>query len=332
MKVANYITPPSTLLLTVDKLSSELFGLDEDELNVMLKDKNKVHKFKESEPKYEDKLPKGTNEATTKFQLQYHDCWKDALNLTFFDQIILSVGMTEFLCKNTIITPNIIYRDLGGAKNSCSFCYIEQIQQSLHKLSNLEMLLNAKDASKFLFQVKGNAFDDIRRGFVLPAEPITVKLNGQQCQAYQLTQMSIVFEYARCKGHLVQIPIKHLNVPHTKNTLTFLLLKIYLYTRILRIQRALAHNKKKQVTEPQSILLDTMYQVCEFQKKMITLKPKSLSEFYSSLMNHIIRYMDYLIQLKVISSYQIVDENKIPQKYLKDCTKILFTLASSSQS
>ena len=321
MLTANYITSPSALLLTTDKLSSELFGLDEDELNVMLKDKSKVHKFTETEPKYEDNQPKGTNEVTTKFQLQYHDCLDDALNLSFFDQIIMSVCMTEYLQGNIVVTPNIIYRDLGGAKNSCCFNYADQIQQSLHKLSNLEIRLNATQASKFLFQVKGTAFDEVRRGFVLPVEEVTVKLNGQQCQAYKLTGMSVVFEYARCKGHLAQIPITHLNIPHTKNTLEFMLIKVYIYMRVLREQRSLTHFKKKRPAVLQSIKLKTLYSVCGFTEKMKSLQPKSLSEFYRGLTNHITRFMDHLIGLGVISSYQLVDVQGV-LRHLKDCVRI----------
>lgn len=327
MKSINYTTPPSALILTVDKLSSELFGLDEDELNMMIKDKSQVHKFTESEPKYEDNQPKGTNESTTKFQLQYHDCLDDTLSLTFFDQIIMSVGMTEYLQGNTVVTPNIIYRDLGGAKNCCCFNYLNQIKQSLQKLANLEIRLNATKASKSLFHIKGTAFDEVRYGFVLPAEEITMKLNGQSCQTYKLTGISVVYEYARCKGHTVQIPIRHLSVPHTKNTLEFMLLKIYIYMRILRIQRKLVNSKKKHpFDQQQSILLETLYQTCGFTAHMKSLKVKSLSEFYSSLMKCITRFMDYLIQLKIITSYHLVDNNKLPQKYLKDCTKILITL------
>lgn len=320
MLTANYITPPSALLLTTDKLSSELFGLDEEELNVMLKDKSKVHKFTESEPKYEDNHPKKINEATTKFQLHYHDCLDDAVTLTFFDQIILSACMTEYLQGNTIITPNIIYRDLGGVKLH-SIQFENQIQQSLHKLSNLEMRLNATQASKFLFHVKGTAFDEVRYGFVLPAEEVTVKLNGQQCQAYKLTGMSVVFEYARCKGHLAQVPIAHLNIPHTKNTLEFMLIKVYIYMRVLREQRSLAHSKKKQPAVLQSIKLETLYEVCGFTGQIKQRK------FRMELMKKLTRFMDHLIGLGVISSYQLVDNNKVPQRYLKDCTKILFTFS-----
>lgn len=321
MLIANYITSPSALLLTTDKLSSELFGLDEDELNVMLKDKSKVHKFTESEPKYEDNQPKRTNEATTRFQLQYHDCLDDALTLTFFDQIIMSVCMTEFIQRNTIITPNIIHRDLGGIKMH-SVQFERQIQQSLHKLANLEMLLNATQASKFLFHVKGTAFDEVRRGFVLPAEEVTVKLNGQQCQAYKLTGMSMVYEYARCKGHLAQIPITHLNIPHTKNTLAFMMIKVYIYMRVLREQRSLTHSKKKQPVTTQSIKLKTLYSICGFTEKMKSLQPKPLSEFYRGLTKHITRFMDHLIGLEVIHSYQLVDDQGVPRQYLKDCVRI----------
>lgn len=319
MKSVNYTTPPSALILTVDKLSSELFGLDEDKLNVMIKNNREVHKFIETEPKYEDNQPKGTNESTTKFQLQYHDCLEDALNLTFFDQIIMSVCMTEYLQGNNVVTPNILYRDLGGAKNCCCFNYLDQFQQSLQKLANLEIKLDATESSKFLFHIKGTAFDEVRYGFVLPAEEITVKLNGQPCQAYKLTHMSVVYEYARCKGHTVQIPITHLSVPHTKNTLEFMLLKIYVYMRILRIQRKLVNSKKKQsFDQQQSILLETLYQTCGFTDQMKQRK------FRMNLMKCITRFMDHLIQLKVIASYQLVDNNKVPQQYLKDCTKILF--------
>lgn len=321
MLVANYTNPTSTLILAADKLSSELMGLDEDELGAMLKDRRISHKFQESEPQPGGKQ----NVATTRFQLYYHGQQDDEVKLSFFDQLVLSACMTEFLQKNTIVTPNIIYRDLGGAKNSCCFDYSDQIYQSIYKLSNLEMRLDAKDASRFLFQVKGTAFDVVRQGRVLPAEEVEVKLNGQRCRAFQIKDMSLVFEYAQCKGHLANIPISHLTVPHTKNTLTFMLLKVYVYSRILRIQRQLSQVKKKHQEKDHSIRLDTLYQTCGFTKQLKSLETKALSKFYASLMKQITRFMDHLIQNKVISSYQLVDDCKTPQKSLRNCTKVLFT-------
>ena len=97
MLTASYITAPTELVLTVDKLSSELFNLDEDELFSMIKDRNKNHSFQETEPRYEEKSLKLKNDATTKFQLQYHGELEDEVKLTFFDQIILSACMTEYL-------------------------------------------------------------------------------------------------------------------------------------------------------------------------------------------------------------------------------------------
>lgn len=316
MVTCSYTTPPSMLTLAVDKLSSELFNIDEDELNVMVKNRNKIHKFIETEPRYEEKSSKKTNEAATKFQLMYHDDVDGVFTLSFFDQIVMSACMTEYLQGNTIITPSIIYRDLGGSRDGHVF-WRDQIVQSIHKLANLEIRLDAKDASKFLFQVKGDSFDDIRYGFVLPAEDVTARLNGQLCAAYRLYQKSVVFEYAQCKGHLVHLPVSHLVVPHTKNTLEFMLLKVYIYTRVLRIQRKLAHFKKRQ-PEFQSIVLETMYHTCGFMEQLKHRK------FRRDLLVHITRFMDHLVQLKVISSYQLVDDNKLPQRYLRNCRKILF--------
>lgn len=316
MLSTSYTTPPSSLVLIVDKLSSELFGLDEDELNIMIKDPNRSHKFIEVEPQYEENCPKKDKKVTTKFQLRYHDYLEEEIfSLTFFDQVVLSACMTEFFQKNTVITPNIIYRDLGGIKLH-NFQLTEQFTQSLHKLSQLEIRLNAKDASRFLFHVKGTAFDEVRQGFVLPAEEKIVKLNGQICNAFQLTQLSVVFEYAKCKGHLVHIPIDHLIVPHTKNTLVFMLMKIYVYTRILRIIRKLVHTKSPSKQHP--IVLETMYTVCGFTKQMKQRK------FRMDLMKQLTKFMDYLQHKEIIYSYQLVDNNISPQNYLKDCTKILF--------
>ena len=317
MLTATYVTPPSELVLMVDKLSSELFNLDEDELFSMIKDRNKVHSFQETEPCYEKKSSKRKNDATTKFQLQCHRNLTENIKLTFFDQIILSACMTEYLHGNKIITPNIIYRDLGG-KTYSTKNFIEHILQSLEKLTQLEIRLNAKEANKFLFQLKGDKFKDVRYGFVLPAEKVDVKLNGQLCKAYRITELSVVFEYALSKGHVTKLPINIFNIPHTKNTLMFMLLKIYLYNRVLRIGRKLAHTKKKSEKITQSIRLDTMYQVCGFTEQIKQRK------FRMDLMKQITTFMNHLIKNKVITSFQLVDDNKVQQKHLRNCSKILF--------
>lgn len=319
MLSVKYVTQPSKLIIPVDKLSSELFGLDEDELTLMIKNKNLAHEFQEFEPRYEEKSSKQKNVTTTKFKFWYHGDRFDVVNLTFFDQLIFSVCMTEFLRGVTVITPNIIFRDLGGAKNCSCFNYTTQILTSLQKLSQLEMILNATESANTLFQIKGDKFKHVQRGFVLPAEEVEVKVNGQICNGYQIQENSLVFEYAQCKGQIIQIPIEHLNVPHTKNTLTFMILKIYIYMRILRINRKLfdAKTTKQEKLKPQSIVLDTLYTVCRLTEKMKDW------QFRLRLMKQLIKFMDHLVQCKIISQYQLTDPTKTPQKYLKDCTKIL---------
>ena len=320
MLSVKYVTQPSKLIIPVDKLSSELFGLDEDELTLMIKNKNLAHEFKESEPRYEEKSANRKNTATTKFKFWYHGDRFDVVNLTFFDQLIFSVCMTEFLRGVTVVTPNIIFRDLGGAKRVHHYNYTTQILNSLQKLSQLEMILNATEAANTLFQIKGDKFKHVQRGFVLPAEEVEVRINGQICNGYQIQEHSLVFEYAQCKGQVVQVPIEHLNVPHTKNTLTFMLVKLYIYMRILRINRKLfdAKTTKQEKLKPQSIVLNTLFSVCGLTKKLKDW------QFRLRLMKQIIQYMDHLIKCKVISNYQLTDPTKTPQKHLKDCTKIVF--------
>lgn len=321
MLKTTYITQPSVLVIPVDKLSSELFGLDEDELNLMIKNKNLTHEFKESEPRYEEKSSKHKTTVTTEFKFRYRGDISEVITLTFFDQLILSACMTEFFRGITVVTPNIIFRDLGG-KTYGSEQTTYQILQSINKLSQLDIRILAQEATQYLFQIKGNAFKNGRQGAILPVEETEVKLNGQPCSAYKILDESIVFEYARCKSQLIKVPINHLNVPHTKNTLIFMVLKIYVYMRILRILRTISYSKKSKkkidTTKPQSILLDTLYQVCGFTEKINNWK------FRMDLMKLMNKFMNHLVQCKVISSYAIVDNGKIPQTHLKDCTKILF--------
>ena len=320
MAEVSYVTQPTKLIVPVDKLSTEIFRLDEDKLNAMIKDKNLEHSFTESEPRYEDKSSKRKNVATTTFKFWYQGKEVEVFTLNFFDQIVLSACMTEFFRGTNIITPNIIFRDLGGAKNSCCSSYIDLIDQSIQKMSDLKIMLNASEASKYLFQIKSTAFKKTRQEFMLTTDEVDVKINGKPCTGYQIKQNSIILEYAQSKGQIIQIPVEHLAVPHTKNTLVFMLLKFYIYYRILRINRKLFNAKvsKKERSKPQSIVLNTLYKVCGFAEQV------NDWQFRARLQRYINQYLDHLKSCNVISSYQLLDSNNNPQKYLKDCNKISF--------
>ena len=315
----NYITQPTKLIVPVDKLSSELFGLDEDKLNAMIKNRDLAHEFIESEPRFEEKSKKRKNTAKTKFMFWYHGEKYDIFTLNLFDKMVFSACLTEFFRGVIAVTPNLIFRDLGGDKRGGQQL-TSLITQSIQKMSELEMILDATEATTYLFQVKGAAFRKQRRDYLLPAEEVKFKLNGQICKGYKLYQNSIALEYAQSKGQTVQIPIEHLNVPHTKNTLTFMLLKFYIYSRILRINRKVFNSKitHKDKLKPQSIVLNTLYQVCGFAEQILDW------QFRLRLQKSMIQYLDYLVSCKVIKSYQLIDNNNIPQKHLKDCTKISF--------
>lgn len=257
-------------------------------------------------------------------------------DISFFDQIILSVCATEYFCQNTTLTPNIIYRDLGGAKNTHQFDCKELIQQSLQRLSSLEITLNNTDIEDFVefliqdgYCVDDWGMDEIQSTFgrypsntepLLIVDVIEGKMNSRPSQLIRLNhdQHSLSFHYLRHKVSTVNLPIKHLVVPHTKNTITFMLLKIYLYSKV---QQELTQVKRGRYAKLRSIQLEDMYQVCGFTKKMEQRK------FQMELMMKLTRFMEHLIGLGVISSYQLVDAQGVPRQYLKDCTKILFTFS-----
>ena len=256
-------------------------------------------------------------------------------NISFFDQVILSVCTTESICQNTTLTSNIIYRDLGGRTHHADE-FENQLYQSLQWLSKLEFTLSDADIEDFVefliqdgYCVDDWGMDEIQSTFgrypsntepLLIADIIKGKMNSRPSQLIRLNhdQHSLSFHYLRHKVPTVNLPIKHLVVPHTKNTITFMLLKIYLYSKV---QQELTQIKRGRYAKLRSIQLDDMYQVCGFIEKM------GQRKFQMDLMKKLTRFMDYLIHLKVIASYQLVDNNKIPQRYLKDCTKILFTFS-----
>ena len=254
-------------------------------------------------------------------------------DISFFDQIILSVCATEYLFQNTTLTPNIIYRDLGGKTYNADE-FKNQLRQSLQRLSSLEITLSDTDIEDFVefliqdgYCVDDWGMDEIQSTFGLypsNTEPLLIvdiikgKMNSRPSQLVRLNhdQYSLSFHYLRHKVPTVNLPIKHLVVPNTKNTITFMLLKIYLYSKV---QQELTQIKRRRYAKLRSIQLDDMYQVCGFTEKMEQRK------FRMELMNKLTRFMDHLIGLRVISSYHLVDNNKLPQRYLKDCTKILIT-------
>lgn len=299
-----YTHPPTSLILLADVVSHNLFNLlDSDEFYFMLKHKNHEFNIKESEAPH--KKGGGKVYATTKISLKFSGT-TDITPLNFFDQLVLSACMTEYEAHHSVLTPNIVYRTLGGTKDPGTELK-QKIYDSMKKMTELCVRLNTKDAQKHLFHVKSKGFGAERISQILPATELPVVLNGRPCTAFCITNPSALYEYAKCKGHLSTLLTTNLTVPKTKQTYITIMLRSYIYSRIASIKRS---------KTAKTILPQTLIQICKFDTSPM---------FCYNLFQQIKTFLNHLVNNNVIATYSLESSSGDTATTLKNCKRITFT-------
>ena len=203
-------------------------------------------------------------------------------------------------------TVNSIFKTFGAEREPFKIMK-EKIMTSINKLRHLDIKIDATDAYKKLNRLKDKQQPNtdgkiIFQGYILPVETLTANIQGQMVDGViRFLTTSPILRYAIDKGHTYKIP-RNLLVAPIKNTEAFIVLKVYILTRIKIIKRARAKNKKF----PANIRLDTLFEKSGYSEVI-----KKDHKFKKRILENIIEYLNILVSEKQeLTGFKILKEIK----------------------
>ncbi len=219
-------THPDTMIIATSKLIKEVFGGDlypgtAKRVNVQKK-----------------KLQK-KNPVKTLIAVDFDDL-KNQGNIVIlgrrelnqFDQDIHDAITTHYVeGGNEYITDSMIY-DIVTGKDGATLNPVqkEAISNAITKLMYSHVRIDASEEAK-KFGIERFIYD----GYLLPAERVTVSLNGTITECIHLFRNPPLYDYANKRNQIARIEIKLLNSPVNKNEETIIIQSI-LYRNVLRIK------------------------------------------------------------------------------------------------
>jgi len=153
-------------------------------------------------------------EVFTKVMLAYKN---DNIQLkgqkyTPYDREVYDGVVSLYAAGNRIITPVMVYRAMNGLTETeyISPQAVESVTKSLDKSRHIYTIIDYTDEAKmYNKKIEKTTYE----GYLLAATKITIKINGQEHEAYEILS-PILYEYARISGQIITVPIK---VLQTKN-------------------------------------------------------------------------------------------------------------------
>ena len=139
-----------------------------------------------------------------------------------FQRAVLEAALSHLAAGNNVVTSDMLYRAMTGRAwtDRASDLQTKTIDDAMEQLMYTKIKIKL-DTSKAL---GANSSGSIS-GPILPAERVTVTLNGASCSAYRFVTMPIIFRYCIVSNGMVITPLAMLNIPsisYTKRTLSVL--------------------------------------------------------------------------------------------------------------
>lgn len=232
-------------------------------------------------------------------------CIDSVKPLTLYDISVYSALVTLYKTTNqTIFTYNMIYRTMIGDKkmSNTDSVSIENIDNSINKLSNIKLEISEKDADGKTHKIDRPLLN------VLKNKILFNEKNKNDCFIiiFNTEKPLLLYDLAVLHNNqIITIENKVLQIQQNNKTLrnskTRIEIKLYLIRAIKRIK-----NGSKR-TQKNVILLDTL-----FENLMI---PKTRQSRRSTT-NYILNCLDYWESIKFINHYQIIKEHKTLKKII----------------
>ena len=236
-----YAKRPKEFLLPTDKISNTVFkGLIDSVLTPVAVEKKGSKKTV-------------TNMVSINFdEIQEHGLSiRGRREITAYDQVIHDAVVTLTIDgDNDVVTTNMIYQTITGNTGHATGVTAkaaQAISESITKLMYSRLILDATEEE--------DAFNKIhlsKDSPLLPAERLTVSINGQIQEAIHILKTPPLYEYANSTDRIARIDMKLLNSPINKNE-EIITLQDYLLRRIVAMQNP------KNSLKP-TIKYDTLYE------------------------------------------------------------------------
>jgi hypothetical protein len=160
---------------------------------------------------------KSKKEVATKVIFDYENKnvqMSSRFKFTPYDREVYDGVITLYEAGNNTVTPIMVYRAMNGLTDTE---YVKpealtKIKESLDKSSRIRTIIDFTDEAKLYNK---NIEKTIYEGYLLASEKVTVKISGNEQEAYKLLRSPILYEYAQISRQIISVPINLLNTKDT---------------------------------------------------------------------------------------------------------------------
>ena len=147
-------------------------------------------------------------EVFTKVMLAYDNKYiqLSGQKYTPYDREVYDGVVTLYAAGNNLITPAMVYRAMNGLTESEKIRpeTLEKVKQSLDKSMRIYTVIDYTDEAKMYNpKIEKTTYE----GYLLAAEKVTVKINGETHEAYKILS-PILYNYAQISGQIITVPMK----------------------------------------------------------------------------------------------------------------------------
>ena len=240
---------------------------------------------------------KAKNEVLTKVML-YYDENKIKLSgrekFMPYDREVYDSVVSLYEAGNEIITPAMVYRAMNGLTETekISPQALAAVTKSLDKSRSIKTIIDYTDEARLYNKdVSETKFE----GYLLNAEKIWVKINGELKEAYRIYRKPILYEYAQISGQIITVPSKLLQTKDAvRSTDEVIVIRGYLLRQIEWI-------KSDKTTRNENVTYQGIYD--ELKVSRLDLGEKAYERKTAKIRSHVKAILDEWINEGYILKY-----------------------------
>ena len=243
-------------------------------------------------------------EIVTKATLAYMDenvSLSGRIKFTPYDREVHDGVITLFEAGNNIITPIMVYRAMNGMTDTeyVSPQAIGAVTRSLDKSRRIMVSIDySQEAKSYETNVRKGNIKTTYEGFLLACDKITVKIAGQNREAYKLLRKPILYEYAQVTKQVITVPTALLRTKEAvRGTEEVIVIRGYLLRQIMGM-------KSKYFLRSNRITYDGVYAELD----MDGLAGKALANKTQKIRGHVSALLEEWTQQKFIKDFSVYKE------------------------
>jgi len=217
-----------------------------------------------------------------------------------YDREVYDGVVTLYAAGNDFVTPAMVYRAMNGLSGTEYIKpeTLEKVRQSLDKSMRIYTVIDYTDEAKmYNKKIEKTTYE----GYLLAAEKVTVKVNGEIHEAYRILS-PILYEYAKISGQIISVPIKYLQTKDAvRSTDEVIVIRGYLL-------RQIEWMRNTRVYRSENITYQGIYEELGISK--IFLDDTAYKNKTRTVRNHIKAILDEWTDQGYIIDYKEYQEHK----------------------